>query len=366
MKACILNEIGPVSERPLEYTDVEKPAPGAGDVLIRVRACGVCRTDLHVIEGELDQSRQRMPIIPGHQIVGEIVAFGSGEEKTLIPVLSQKERELEGEHVLELGDRVGVAWLHCTCGTCRFCAAGRENLCPNAEFTGWTRHGGYAEYVVAPADFVYPLPGGLDDHQVAPLLCAGIIGYRCLRQCSIDDWSGAKLGIYGFGAAGHIAIQIARHRGAKIYVFTRDTEQHQPLAEELGATWVGDTFDKSPQTLDASIIFAPAGEIIPPALEALDRGGTLVCGGIYMSPTPPIPYHLLYDERVIRSVANNTRADGRDFLAEAAEANVATSTELFALEDANDALIALKHKSVRGEAVLVVEKNKAEALKTES
>jgi propanol-preferring alcohol dehydrogenase len=208
--------------------------------------------------------------------------------------------------------------------------------------------------VVAPADFVYPLPQALDDHQVAPLLCAGIIGYRCLRQCGIEDWSGAKLGLYGFGAAGHIAIQIARHRGADVYVCTRDRDRHQTLAEELGAAWVGGTVDPPPAKLDASIIFAPAGEIIPPALEALDRGGTLVCGGIYMSPTPPIEYPLLYQERVIRSVANNTRADGREFLAEAANANVQTHTQRFPLEEANEALIALKHDAIRGEAVLDV------------
>jgi propanol-preferring alcohol dehydrogenase len=337
MNACVLHEIAPVLERPLRYEDVEQPRPDANEVLIRVRACGVCRTDLHVVEGELDPSRRRLPIIPGHQVVGVVEDFGDGVTN------------------VSLGDRVGVAWLHCTCGECRFCTTERENLCPNAEFTGWTRHGGYAEYLVAPAEFVYPLPGALDDHQVAPLLCAGIIGYRCIRQCGIEDWNNAKLGIYGFGAAGHIAIQIARHRGADVFVFTRDTDHHQPLAEQLGAAWVGDTYDRPPHALDASIIFAPAGEIIPPALEALDRGGTLVCGGIYMSPTPPIDYRLLYDERIVRSVANNTRADGRDFLAEAAAADVRTSTDLFPLRDANDALIALKHKSIRGEAVLVVD-----------
>lgn len=340
MKACVLDEVKPVLERPLQYVDVETPSPGPEEVLIRVRACGVCRTDLHVIEGELDPGRWPHggvgPIIPGHQIVGEVAELG------------------EGATALSPGQRVGVAWLHCTCGECRFCDGGRENLCENAEFTGWTRHGGFAEYAVAPADFVYPLPQSLEDHQVAPLLCAGIIGYRCLRQCGIENWSGAKLGLYGFGAAGHIAIQIARHRGAEVYVCTRDRERHQKLAAELGAAWVGGTVDTPPVKLDASIIFAPAGEIIPPALEALDRGGTLVCGGIYMTPTPPIEYPLLYQERVVRSVANNTREDGRDCLAEAAKANVKTHTQLFPLDEANDALIALKHDAIRGEAVLVV------------
>ncbi|UCD73836.1 MAG: zinc-dependent alcohol dehydrogenase family protein [Phycisphaerales bacterium] len=336
MKACILNQRKPITERPLRYVDVDTPAPGAGEVLIKVRACGVCRTDLHVIEGELDPRKGVLPVIPGHQIVGEVVELGQGAAG-IVP-----------------GDRVGVAWLHCTCGGCRFCASQRENLCENAEFTGWTRQGGFAEYVVAPADFVYPLPQALEDHQVAPLLCAGIIGYRCIRQCGIDDWNGAKLGLYGFGAAGHIAIQIARFRGADVYVCTRDRDRHQKLAEELGAAWVGGTVDPPPVKLDASIIFAPAGEIIPPALEALDRGGTLVCGGIYMSPSPPIKYELLYQERAIRSVANNTRADGRDFLEEAARTGVKTHTQLFKLEEANEALIALKHDAIRGEAVLVV------------
>jgi propanol-preferring alcohol dehydrogenase len=348
MKACILNEIRPITDKPLQYTEVDTPAPGMGEVLIRVHVCGVCRTDLHVIEGELDQSRQVMPIIPGHQIVGEVVEVGPEPDRPHPRPLSQ------GERGVEIGTRAGVAWLHCTCGACRFCANGQENLCENAEFTGWTRQGGFAEYVVAPADFVYPLPQGLKEHQVAPLLCAGIIGYRCLRQCGIDDWRGAKLGLYGFGAAGHIAIQIARHRGAEVYVCTRDRERHQKLASELGAAWVGGTFDMPPVKLDASIIFAPAGEIIPPALEALERGGSLVCGGIYMTPTPPIPYELLYQERIIRSVANNTRADGRDFLEEAAAANVTTHTQLFPLEEANEALIALKHDAIRGEAVLEV------------
>jgi len=337
MNACVLHKIAPVLDKPLLTEEIETPSPEAGEVLIKIRVCGVCRTDLHVVEGELDQSRQRMPIIPGHQIVGTIVELGEGVEN------------------VTLNDRVGVAWLHRTCGECRFCTSGRENLCEQAEFTGWTRHGGFAEYVVAPADFVYPLPGALADHQVSPLLCAGIIGYRCLRQCGIGDWRGARLGLYGFGAAGHIAIQIARHRGAEVYVCTRNRERHQRLAEELGATWAGDAFDIPPAKLDASIIFAPAGELIPPALEALDRGGSLVLGGIYMTPTPPIPYDLLYDERLVRSVANNTRQDGRDCLAEAAEAGVQTHTELFPLAEVNEALIALKHGAIRGEGVLVVD-----------
>jgi propanol-preferring alcohol dehydrogenase len=336
MKACVLHEPGPVSERPLRYEDVADPAPGEGEVLVRVRVCGICRTDLHVVEGELEPRRR--PVIPGHQVVGVVEAHGPGTEAPAV------------------GARVGIAWLHETCGACRYCSGERENLCPDAAFTGWTRDGGYAERIVAPADFVYELPGPLDDEQIAPLLCAGIIGFRCLRQCGIADWAGARLGLYGFGAAGHIAIQIAIARGAEVYVCTRDRERHQALAEELGATWVGDTFDAPPGgvRLDASIIFAPAGEIVPAALAALDRGGTLVLGGIHMSPTPPLPYELLYHERVVRSVANNTRADGRAFLEEASRVGVRTRTQPFALPEANDALAALRHDAIRGAGVLRV------------
>ncbi len=346
MKAYVLHNIAPITDKPLHDEDVDKPTPQAGEVLIRVRACGVCRTDLHVIEGELDPEKSTFPIIPGHQIVGEVVKLD--EEQALTPTLSQRERGLK------IGDRVGVAWLHGTCQQCRYCTTGKENLCDSARFTGWTEHGGYAEYVVAPADFVYSLPSALDDFQVAPLLCAGIIGYRCLRQCGIENWAGARLGLYGFGAAGHIAIQIAKARGADVYVCTRDRDRHQKLAEELGAAWVGGTVEQPPVPLDASIIFAPAGEIIPLALAALDKGGSLVLGGIHMSPTPPLEYALLYHERVIRSVANNTREDGREFLAEAAQAGITTHIERFPLDQVNEALIALKHDAIKGAAVLEV------------
>jgi propanol-preferring alcohol dehydrogenase len=250
------------------------------------------------------------------------------------------------------GERVGVAWLNHTDGECRFCRTGRENLCENAEFTGWTRQGGYADHVAAPADFVYSLPDNFDDLQAAPLLCAGIIGYRALRLCGLQNWTGARLGIYGFGAAGHVCIQLARARGADVYVATRDREKHQSLAEELGAVWVGDTFDKPEQKLDAAIIFAPAGEIVPAALDALDKGGSLVLGGIHMSPIPEFDYDLIYGERLVRSVANNTREDGREFLAEAAAIPVRTSVQEFSLADANEALIALKNDAIRGAAVL--------------
>jgi propanol-preferring alcohol dehydrogenase len=309
----------------LQLVDILRPEAKTGEVLIHVSACGVCRTDLHIVEGDLPLRLN--PITPGHQIVGTI----------------------EGTN-----ERVGIAWLHRTCGTCRFCLSCRENLCENAEFTGWTRNGGYAEYVVGPADFVYPIPKGFDDIQAAPLLCAGIIGYRALRLCSVTNWKGARLGIYGFGSAGHVCIQIARSRGADVYVATRDREKHQRLAEELGAVWVGDTFDTPPLKLDAAIIFAPVGEIVPSVLAALDKGASLVLGGIHMSPIPSFDYERLYGERIIRSVANNTREDGREFLAEAASIPIRTSVQEFSLEEANEALIALKCDAIKGAAVLKI------------
>ena len=298
MKAWILNKPAPVSEHPLYLSERAVPTPSDDELLLRVAACGICRTDLHVVEGDLPV--RRSPVIPGHQIVGSVAAFGS---------------RVEG---FDIGDRVGVAWLNRTCGVCEFCVAGRENLCDEAMFTGWTADGGYAEYATAPAAFTYPLPEGFNDMQAAPLLCAGIIGYRCLRLTGLTDneWKGARLGLYGFGAAGHVCIQLARSRGAEVYVCTRDRERHQALASELGATWVGGTFEQPPVKLDASIVFAPAGEIVPVALKAIRKGGTLVLGGIHMSSIPSFDYSLIYGERMVRSVANNTRADGREFLVE--------------------------------------------------
>lgn len=315
--------------------DVPRRVPQADQILIKVTACGICRTDLHVVEGEL--AVRRSPVIPGHQVVGVVTGSGS---------------EISG---FEPGQRVGLAWLNETCGRCRFCLNGHENLCENAEFTGWTRDGGYAEYVAAPAAFVYPMPDRFDDVQAAPLLCAGIIGYRALKLTNITNWSGAKLGIYGFGAAGHVCLQLARSRGARVYVATRDRERHQTLASELGAVWVGDTFDAPPVKLDAAVVFAPAGEIVPAALQALDKGGTLVLGGIHMSPIPEFSYELLYGERVIRSVANNTRDDGREFLTDAARIPIRTSVQTFPFEAANDALIALKNDAIRGAGVLLID-----------
>lgn len=340
MKACLLHHPGDILHKPLVITeDIELPVPGQGEVLIKVNACGVCRTDLHVIEGELGP--RKLPLIPGHQIVGTVHSETNSDSKT---------------KTFTTGDRVGVAWLHRTCRCCHYCDSGRENLCCQAEYTGWTCNGGFAEYVTAPADFVYKLPDDFDDLAVAPLLCAGIIGYRCLQQTEIQSWAGAKLGIYGFGAAGHIAIQIAKARGAEVFVFTRDQGKHKNLAEELGAVWVGDSFGKPPGNtrLDAAIVFAPAGNLVPAALNVLDRGGRLILGGIHMNDIPSIVYQDLYWEKSIKTVANNTREDGKQFLIEAAQAKVKTHIETFPLEKANEALIALKHKAIRGAAVLAI------------
>src|SRR6266571_8130481 len=329
MKACVLSRPAPVETRPLEYGEVPMHEPGEGEVLVRVRYCGVCRTDLHVVEGEL--SPRKSPIIPGHQVVGIVDRVGRQASR------------------FSMGSRVGIAWLHSTDGTCSYCRSGSENLCDQPEFTGYTVDGGYAEYVVAPEQFIYTIPERFADEQAAPLLCAGIIGFRSLRLSGIQP--GGKLGFYGFGAAAHVAIQVARHWGMEVYAATRDI-RHRQLALELGAAWAGGTTDEPPAKLDGAIIFAPAGEIVPAALRALKKGGTLVLGGIHMSTIPPLEYSLLYQERVVRSVANNTREDGRDFLRVAAEIPIRTHVELFPLSDANRALNALKHDAIRGAAVL--------------
>jgi len=331
MKACILRSPAPIESNPLAFVDVAKPEPEPEQVLVRVSACGICRTDLHVIEGEL--APRKSPITPGHQVVGTIEANGTGAGKYAI------------------GTRVGIAWLHSTDGTCEYCRAGKENLCNNPSFTGYTMDGGYAEYALAEENFVYPIPKGFSDLQAAPLLCAGIIGFRSLRLSGIER--GGRLGLYGFGAAGHVAIQVARHWGAEVYVCTRDA-RHQKLALELGALWAGGTVDDPPEKLDSAIIFAPAGEIVPAALRALKKGGTLALGGIHMSTIPPLDYNLLYQERVVRSVANNTREDGHDFLRVAAEIPIRTEIEIFPLAEANRALNALKNDAIRGAAVLQV------------
>lgn len=331
MNACVLRKPAAVETNPLDFSDVPKPEPGEGEVLVQVRACGVCRTDLHVVEGELPP--RLSPVIPGHQIVGVIEKTGAGVTR------------------LRAGDRVGVAWLHRTCGVCEYCRARKENLCENATFTGYTAAGGYAEYVTAPEAFVYVIPNEFSDLHAAPLLCAGIIGFRALRLSGIQP--GGRLGLYGFGAAAHLAIQVARHWGVEIYASTRD-ERHRRLALELGARWAGGTLDAPPEKLDSAIIFAPAGEIVPAALKALKKGGTVALAGIHMSPIPSLDYDLLYGERVLRSVANNTRQDGEDFLRAAAEIPIRTETQVFPLRDANRALNLLKNDAIRGAAVLQI------------
>src|SRR6266568_2319043 len=331
MKACLLRSPAAIETNPLAFADVKTPEPGKGEVLVRVRTCGVCRTDLHVIEGELPP--RKSPVIPGHQVVGIV------------------EKRGENTRRFGIGDRVGIAWLHRTDGTCEYCRSGAENLCDNPMFTGYSVDGGYAEYVVAPEDFIYAIPAGSPDEQTAPLLCAGIIGFRSLRLSGIK--AGGRLGFYGFGAAAHVAIQVARHLGAEVLACTRDV-RHQKLALELGAAWAGGTFDEPPKKLDAAIVFAPAGEIVPAALKALKKGGVLALGGIHMSPIPSFSYDLLYQERMIRSVANNTRQDGEDFLRVAAKIPIRTRVQIFPLHEANRALNALKNDAIPGAAVLRV------------
>jgi propanol-preferring alcohol dehydrogenase len=334
MKACVLPAVSPIETNPLELREVPRPAPREGEVLVRVSTCGVCRTDLHVIEGELPP--RKSPVIPGHQIVGVIEQVGADVTR------------------FRGGERVGIAWLHQTCGRCEYCRAGKENLCEAATFTGYSVDGGFAEYALAPADFVYPIPDGFGDEQAAPLLCAGIIGYRSLWLSGIRECgAGARLGLYGFGAAAHVAIQVARHWGAEVYALTRDA-RHQQLALELGAAWAGGASDEPPAKLDGAIIFAPAGELVIAALKALKKGGTLALGGIHMSQIPPIDYALLYHERTVRSVANNTRQDGEEFLRIAAEIPIQTQTQRFALDEVNAALDALKHDAIRGAAVIKI------------
>ena len=331
MKAQVLKTPAPVDDHPLVLQDVPLPDPKEDEVLVKVSACGICRTDLHVVEGEL---APKLPaVIPGHQVVGSIVA--AGKKTGLYPA----------------GTRVGIPWLHRTCGACEHCLRQRENLCENALFTGYSANGGYAEYLTAPEAFVYPIPERFSDMKAAPLLCAGIIGFRALRLANLEK--GDTLCIYGFGAAGHVAIQVARHWGIRVVVCTREP-RHQKLAAELGAEWTGGAYAEPPVKLNAAIIFAPAGELVPAALKVLKKAGTLVLGGIHMSPIPSFPYELLYHERVIRSVANNTRQDGIDFLRVAAEIPIHTEIQVFPLAQANQALAALKHDGIRGAGVLEV------------
>ena len=332
MKAMVLGRIGDMTADPLALLDVPVPEPGPGEVLVQVSVCGICRTDLHVIEGELD--RPKLPLIPGHQAVGIISRVGSG-------VTTRRS-----------GERVGIAWLQGTCGQCQYCRSGRENLCLAARFTGYQVDGGYAEYAVVPAPFAYPIPPAFSDEEAAPLLCAGIIGYRALRRSRVQP--GQRLGLYGFGASAHIAIQIARHWGCEVYVCSLKPE-HRRLALEMGATWAGGAAESPPVALHGSIIFAPAGELVIPALRALERGGTLALAGIHMSPIPSIDYDSdLFGERTICSVTANTRQDSLDLLREAAAIPLKPRTQRFPLTEANRALQSLKAGAINGAGVLSV------------
>ena len=327
MRAAILDSPG----KPLRAVDVEAPKPEAEQVLVSVHACGVCRTDLHVVDGELEEPK--LPLLPGHQIVGKVVETGEGVEQ------------------FAAGDRVGVPWLGYTDNSCRYCLSGRENLCDNAQFTGYQIDGGYAEYAVADYRFCFPIPDGYPDLQAAPLLCAGLIGYRSLRMTGDAE----RLGLYGFGAAAHIVTQVARYQGREVFAFTRsgDTEA-QRFARDVGAVWAGDSQQPPPEELDAAIIFAPIGELVPAALRAVVKGGVVVCGGIHMSGIPSFPYKILWGERVIRSVANLTRRDGEEFLTLAPKIPVRTKIVPFPLAQANEALDSLRGSKISGEAVIVV------------
>ena len=306
------------------------PRPGPGELLIRVGACGVCRTDLHILDGDLPGGR--LPIVPGHEIVGSVVERGAGAER------------------FAPGTRVGVPWLGATCGACDFCGSGRENLCDTARFTGYHLDGGYAEYAVAKESFCFALPAGLNDVSAAPLLCAGLIGYRALVMAG----DARRLGIYGFGAAAHIVAQVARYQGRSVHAFTRPGDvEGQAFARKLGATWAGDSTMAPPEPLDAALIFAPVGTLVVAALRAIVKGGTVVCAGIHMSDIPSFPYDILWGERVLRSVANLTRRDGGEFLALAPRVPVRTATEPFRLEEANEALARLRAGRITGAAVLV-------------
>jgi alcohol dehydrogenase, propanol-preferring len=324
MRAMVLDAAG------LSLRDVPRPTPGPGQLLVRVRACAVCRTDLHVVDRELPDPK--LPLIPGHEIVGEVVELGPGVTD------------------VATGDRVGIPWLGWTCGACAFCLRGEENLCPFARFTGYTLDGGYAEFALADHRYAFHLPAGYSDPETAPLLCAGLIGYRSLRMAG----EGQALGLYGFGAAAHLIAQVARAQGRRVYAFTRPGDARaQAFARELGAHWAGGSDERPPEPLDAAILFAPVGALVPAALRAVRPGGTVVCGGIHMSDIPSFPYALLWGERQVRSVANLTRADARELLHLAGERHLRVSTTLYPLERAVEALSDLREGRLEGAAVLI-------------
>jgi len=332
MQAMVLRQPDQIERGPLHLTEMDRPKIGPDEILVKVKVCGICHTDLHTVEGELEPVKE--PLVPGHQVVGVVEELG--EEVTRF----------------RKGDRVGMAWLYSTCGKCRYCREGGENLCEGARFTGYHVDGGYAQYTVVSEDFAYPIPEGFSDEQAAPLLCAGIIGYRALRLSEIKPKG--KLGLYGFGASAHVAIQVAIHWGCEVFVFTR-SEEHRKLAKDLGAVWTGTSKDEAPKKLDSAIIFAPAGELVLDALEALDRGGTLALAGIYMTPIRKMDYAKhLYWEKTVRSVANSTRKDGEELLKLAAEIPIRTTVTGFPLKDANRALQLLKQSRIDGAGVLQI------------
>ena len=333
MRAMLLTEQAGVETHPLSAADRPLPEPGPGEVRVRVAACGACRTDIHVVEGDL--SAPRLPLIPGHQVVGRVESLGPGASR------------------FRVGDRIGIAWLRSTCGRCRFCASGRENLCGDSTYTGWTHDGGYAEYACVPEAFAYAIPPGLADAEATPLLCAGIIGYRALRRSAVPR--GGRLGLYGFGSSAHIALQVARHWGCIVYVVTREPAR-QRLALDLGAVWAGAPGDPLPGKLDGAVVFAPVGSFVPVALRDLDKGGTVALAGIHMTDLPAMAYgpHLFW-EKTLQSVTANTRADGETLLAEAAAAHIRPRITRYALADANRALADIKSSDVEASAVLMVD-----------
>ncbi len=333
MRAMRLERTAPIAERPLEAVEMPIPTPAAGEILVRVRVCGVCRTDLHVIEGDLPEPM--LPLVPGHQVVGHVERCGPSCDR------------------FAPGDRVGIAWLRHTCGECDSCRAGRENLCAGSRYTGYQADGGYAEYAVVPEAFAYRIPDGFDDAEAAPLLCAGIIGFRALRRAAVPDEG--RLALFGFGSSAHVVIQLARHRGHEVYVATRGAG-HRALAAELGAVWCGDAYDTPPVPVDSAIIFAPVGAIVPVALRAVGSAGTVVSAGIHMSAIPEMSYEeCLFHEKVLTSVEANTRDDGRALLAEAAEIPIAPRVSRFPLDAANEVLVQLQQDGFDGTAVLTMD-----------
>jgi alcohol dehydrogenase, propanol-preferring len=344
MRAMIFESVG----RPLRPAEVPGPVPGPGQLRVKVEACGICRTDLHVVDGELPHPK--LPLIPGHQIVGTVDAVGEGAAQDGAAAGADVATRDGAVATPVVGERVGIPWLGWTCGRCRFCLSGRENLCDRAKFTGYDLDGGFAEYAVADGRFAFRVPAGYPPIQAAPLLCAGLIGYRSLMMTGEAE----KLGVYGYGSAAHIITQVARYQGRRVFAFTRPGDAaSQGFAREMGAEWAGDTAEAAPEELDAALIFAPAGELVPLALRAVAKGGVVVCGGIHMSDIPSFPYEILWGERTVRSVANLTRRDGEEFLALAPRVPVRTEVELFELEEANEALQRLREGRIRGAAVLV-------------